>query len=377
MPKYKLTVLNCAYDVLDPQRAQPVPSRVWPGRASYGIAQGFSPTIKENGLHVFIMKSSVPTLSFSTLMLKISWMKIMCLLHSESPTNFKRLFPARSIFGHMVKMSEANKEFLGKEFSRLGAVEILKDAKLDDYVRKFKTKNLNKAFLRNWMKHKLIDRRMPAVGLDRKQMQNGRFDRQPLKTIAPEALFPGDSNRIEWLTELRAAMKREQHLINPAYRPGEKFLNTPEDISKVSHFILSQRNASPNVKRFRTTYVAPLLERLRPFVETFLAEHGRKPPIKLKNVAVFANIYEVGEFHGASHHTDHVNICTVVVNLTGDNGEDALYFDVTGKRRRFARAIMLPGEAFIMEKDTDHGVSTVPRVHERITLNVFYGYIRR
>jgi hypothetical protein len=276
----------------------------------------------------------------------------------------------------MVKMCDANKVFMGKEFSRLGKVEILKDEKLDDYVRKFKTKNINKAFLRNWIKHKLIDRRMPAVGLDRKQMMDGRFDKQPLKTIAPEALFPDDSTRILWITELKAAMKREQHVIHPAYRPDEKFLNTPEDTSKVSHFFLTMRNASPNVKMFKTTYVTPLLERLKPFVETFLAEHGRKLPIQLKNVQVFVNIYEVGELHGASHHTDHVNICTVIVNLTGDNGEDALYFDVSGKRRRLARAIMRPGEAFIMEKDTEHGVSMMPRLHERITLNVFYGYIR-
>jgi hypothetical protein len=171
---------------------------------------------------------------------------------------------------------------------------------------------------------------------------------------------------------LKQMLDVERQLRNSGYISNEKFTTGSKDPSRVSHLMLTDPDASNNVKQFAQKYLPSLLKVLYKPLGDFLRSRGRVHELMRLTPVVFINVYEVGEAHGASEHRDSVKVATAIVNITGDHGASALFW----KMNQSAAPVfvkMNAGDIVLMDADTLHGVKVSVRSEERITLNVFYG----
>jgi hypothetical protein len=89
-------------------------------------------------------------------------------------------------------------------------------------------------------------------------------------------------------------------------------------------------------------------------------------------VQLFIHRYQPGKETGMPAHEDATRLAAVVVNLTGDQGTDALYWSPSGDDK--TDRVHLARDQFSMAliaSSVVHGVTMADRATERITLNIF------
>ena len=199
----------------------------------------------------------------------------------------------------------------------------------------------------------------------------GIFIKQPLRLLPAANIWPADFTREDFLTAFKALMETQKDLV----MHDAKFLAIKKDTTNVTHFDLTHAGLKTvEGRQFYNNYMTRLLQILEPVVKEFLKSRDHEIE-RMTSLRVFANIYEKGRVHGATLHTDRVRICTAIVNLTGDNREDALWWKLRDEDCE-TPVDMQPGDVIVLDKLTPHGVTTHSRIHERISLNIFYGYLR-